>query len=124
MVHIEDDVVTLSKWWRKTAAVTVAGLVLATVLLADGGTILTFKGAVPYETLTMICAALLLTLVIIPCAASALSFLPRVLEARVLAVPRRVGFVMDLQLMGAVDGCARSADVSVVERPALAKKTH
>jgi hypothetical protein len=44
MVHIEDDVVTLSKWWRKTAAVTLAGLVLATVVLADGGTILTFKG--------------------------------------------------------------------------------
>jgi hypothetical protein len=72
----------------------------------------------------MICAALLLTLVILPSAASSLSFLTRVLDTRVLAVPGRVGFVMDLQLMGDVDGGARGADVSVVERPALARKTH
>lgn len=46
---------------------------MATVVLADSGVILTFRGAVPYETLTAICAALLLALVILPSADSSIS---------------------------------------------------
>jgi hypothetical protein len=109
MVRIEDGVVTLPKWWRKAAAVTPAGLVLATVVLADSGTILTFKGAVPYETLTTICAALLLTLVIPPSAGSSVSFLTRVLETRVLAV---VGLAPCNMFQGhepSSGGCGRAA---------------
>jgi peptidoglycan/LPS O-acetylase OafA/YrhL len=150
MVNIEDGHLRLPRWWRKATVAVLGVLVLATILLADRELILRYRGAVPYETLTGIGAALLLALVVLPSADSSVSSFTRVLETRAfvavglasyslflwheplirwleqlgLTFSGQTGFLVNLLLLVPLSMALATLTYRFVERPALARKSH
>ena len=148
MVSIEDGVVTLPPWWRKAAFASFVVSVLTTLFLVDRGLILTYRGSVPYETLTAIASVLLLALVVLPSADASVSHLTRLLDTRILVAiglasysmflwheplirwlqsegltfAGRIGFVENLALVCALTAVLATLTYRFVERPALAQK--
>jgi peptidoglycan/LPS O-acetylase OafA/YrhL len=149
MVNIEDGHLRLPRWWRKPAVATLGVVVCATMILVDRGLILTYRGAVPYETLTAFASALLLALVVLPSPDSSIFPLTRVLQTRAfmavglvsyslflwhepiikwsqhagLTFPGQLGFLANLLLLGALSAALATLTYRFVERPALARKS-
>jgi peptidoglycan/LPS O-acetylase OafA/YrhL len=148
MVLVETNRVVLPAWWRKVAAAAIVLLVFATIVLTDQGTIPMYQGAVRYETLTALACALLLALVVLPAPAVGTPLLVRALETRALAwiglasyslflwhepiirwaqgsgltFGGRLGFVVDLLVLGSLCLGLAALTYLFVERPALARK--
>ena len=148
MVSIEDGVVALPPWWRKAAFVSLVITTLTTLVLVDRGALLTYRGAVPYETLTAIASVLLLGLVVLPSADASVSHLTRLLDTRVLVAiglasysmflwheplirwlqsegltfTGRIGLVENLALVCTLTAVLATLTYRFVERPALAQK--
>jgi peptidoglycan/LPS O-acetylase OafA/YrhL len=148
MVSIEDGAFKLPGWWRIPTYAVLASLVCATVVLVDGGVILTYKGAVPYEFLTALAAALLLALVVLPSTDGSVSIITRILDTRILGAIGLVsyslflwheplqrwadqsgltfagasGFWVNLLFLGLASAALATLTYRLVERPALDRK--
>jgi peptidoglycan/LPS O-acetylase OafA/YrhL len=148
MVSIEDGAFDLPSWWRIPTYAVLATLVCATVVLVDRGLILTFKGAVPYELLTALSAALLLAIVVLPSTDGSVSVVTRILDTPILGALGLVsyslflwheplqrladqrgltfggatGFWVNLLFLGLVSAALATLTYRFVERPALDRK--
>jgi peptidoglycan/LPS O-acetylase OafA/YrhL len=148
LVNVQDGVVVLPKWWRKAAFMALVALVPTTMILVDRGTLLTYKGALQYETLTAAAAVLLLALVVLPTSRPSVPLLTRILDSRVfvavglasysvflwheplirwlqangMTFGGRAGFLENLVTLGALTTLAAGLTYWFVERPALARK--
>jgi peptidoglycan/LPS O-acetylase OafA/YrhL len=146
--HVFDGTLRLPRWWPAATAITFTGVVAATIVLSDRGVILTYQGALPYETLTAIAGMLLLALIVLPRANGTVPVLTRVLDSRVfvgvglasyslflwheplihwmnvrgLTFSGADGFAVNLVVVSAIASVASALTYRYIERPALARK--
>jgi peptidoglycan/LPS O-acetylase OafA/YrhL len=147
-ISVDDGVLTLPAWWRKAAVLAIIALVAAIMILVDRGRLLTYRGAMGYETLTALVAVLLVAAVVLPSDGARVPISIRILNSRVvvaiglasysvflwheplirwlqargLTFSGARGYVENLLLLSALTAVAAGATYRFVEKPALARK--
>jgi peptidoglycan/LPS O-acetylase OafA/YrhL len=148
-INLEDGRVRLPVWWRKAAGVTLALVVVLTVLLSDRGLLPAWGVVNPYQRLTALSCAVLLALVVLPdpepttrppltrlletrllVAVGLASYslflwhepIVRLLQREQLTVGGVGGFWFNLVLLGLTVGGLSALTYRWVERPALSRK--
>jgi peptidoglycan/LPS O-acetylase OafA/YrhL len=146
--HVIGGTLALPRHWALPTGIALVGLVAITIVLTDRGMVLTFQGAVPYETLTSIAATLLLALIVLPRPDGAIPVLTRIFDSRALVATGLisysvflwheplihwldglgltfaggVGFAVNLVILSAITAALSAVTYRFVERPALAHK--